>query len=243
MNPVATVAVTTVAVASNLSYAQPAAPPEVPASTASGLKYVEAASPSTTQSVPSNTSEEVSQMISRPKTPVEFVRNLKFIFDHDLLLNDDFYSEANLKNVFSLESAHVTRTVEQNGDGRISISSSHFLSIFPWVAIPGRVELTPTAQLVGGKAVHHTGRVTAGMNFLMHEGGPDFDESQRVFAETFTRLPPQPSPHGGPPPATAPHGNETWQYKQLADYAEKTLTIGFDPTGRLSSVLIGVKKN
>jgi hypothetical protein len=235
--------VTTVTVASNLSYAQPAALPEAAASMSNGLKYVPAASSLTVESVPPRAVEEVSQMISRPKTPIEFVKNLKFIFDNNLLLNDDFYSEANLKNVFNLESVHLTGSVEQNGDGRISISSSHFSSIFPWVAIPERIDLTPTAQLVGGKAVHHTGHVTAGMNFLMHEGGPDFDETQKVFAEKLIRLPPQPSPHGGPPAATAPHGNETWQYKQSDDQAEKTVTIGFDPAGRLSSVLISVRKS
>jgi hypothetical protein len=207
------------------------------------LKYVQAASSSTVESVPPQAAEKVSQMISRPQTPVEFIRNFKFIFDNNLLLKDAFYSEANLKNVFSLESVHVTDAVEQNGDDQISISSSHFLSIFPWVAIPGRIDLTPTAQLVGGKAVHQTGLVTAGINFFMDEGGPDFEESQKVFSEAFIRLPPEPSPHGGPPSATAPHGNETWQYKQMDDHSEKTLTIGFDPAGRLSSVRIDVKKN
>jgi hypothetical protein len=243
MNPVATVALTTVTVASNLSYAQPAAPPEAPASTTSGLKYVQVVKSPTTQSVPPHTSEEVSQMISRPETPVEFVRNIKLIFDNNVLLKDELYSEINLKNVFNLESVHITRGVEQDGSDRISISSSHFLSIFPWVAIPGRVDLTPSAQLVGGKAVHQTGLVTAGINFFMDEGGPDFEESQKVFSEAFIRLPPEPSPHGGPPSATAPHGNETWQYKQMDDHSEKTLTIGFDPAGRLSSVRIDVKKN
>src|SRR5689334_10465748 len=103
MNPVVTVAVTTVTVASNLSYAQAAARPEAAASTTSRLKYVQVAKSPTTQSVPPHTSEEVSQMISRPKTPIDFVRNCKFIFDNDLLLKDEFFSEENLKNFFSLD--------------------------------------------------------------------------------------------------------------------------------------------
>jgi hypothetical protein len=243
MNPVATVAVTTVTVASNLSYAQPATPPEVPASTASGLKYVEAASSPTTQSVPPHTSEEVSQMISRPKTPVDFVRNLKFIFDHDLLLNDDFFSEANLKDVFNLDDAEVFID-STDTERKISIIQNPPESVFPRIKASDFFGgSAPGAGMVGGKTVSQSGSVKAAINFGMVEVGPDFDTAWKIFAEKFVRLPPEPYPHGGPGMATAPHGNETWRYEQADVNLEKTLTIGFNPAGRLSHILIRIEKH
>jgi hypothetical protein len=76
----------------------------------------------------------------------------------------------------------------------------------------------------------------------MYEGGPDFDVTQKIFAKKFVYLPPEPSPHGSLPPASAPHGNQTWRYQQVDDQTEKTITIGFNPTGGLDSVLIKIKK-
>ncbi|QYD71859.1 hypothetical protein KZJ38_33380 [Paraburkholderia edwinii] len=243
MNPVATVAVTTVTVASNLSYAQPATPPEVPASTASGLKYVEAASSPTTQSVPPHTSEEVSQMISRPKTPIDFVRNFKFIFDHDLLLKDEFFSEENLKNFFNLNEVKVN-TDPVGADRNISFAANPPESIFPRIKASDFFGGWATgAGMVSGKTTHQSGLVTAAINFSMVEVGPDFDTAQKIFAEKFVRLPPEPYRHGGPPAATAPHGNEIWRYTLAGDQIEKTLTVGFNPAGKLSNILIKIEKH
>jgi len=230
-------------VASNLSYAQPAAPPEAPGSTTSGLKYVQVAKLPTTQSVPPHISEEVSQMISRPKTPVDFVRNLKFIFDHDLLLNDDFFSEANLKDVFNLDDAEVFID-STDTERKISIIQNPPESVFPRIKASDFFGgSAPGAGMVGGKTVSQSGSVKAVINFGMVEVGPDFDTAWKIFAEKFVRLPPEPYRHGGPPEATAPHGNETWRYTLAGDQIEKTLTVGFGPSGTLSNVLIQIEKH
>ncbi|WP_175693756.1 hypothetical protein [Burkholderia ambifaria] len=257
MKAVTAAAVATATVASNLSYAQPVPASDLPAALPGGLRYAQpddapqmapaltsrlnsaqqAGSP-TNQSVSPQGGKEATKMISRPKTPIEFVRNLKVIFDHDLLLRDDFYTDASLKNAFNLEDTGVIRTDEEKGDRRISVISSHFLSIFPWVKIPGRDDFMPSAQLVGGKTTHQSGAVTAGVNFGMREGGPNFDETKRIFGGNFVFLMPEPSPHGGPPAATAPHGNETWKYQRIDGKAERNITISFNPSGELSNIII-----
>ncbi|MGY6242761.1 hypothetical protein [Burkholderia ambifaria] len=55
-------------------------------------------------------------------------------------------------------------------------------------------------------------------------------------------LPPQPSPHGGLAAATAPDGNETWQYQQADGQLERAIAIGFKSVGEFYSVLIKIKK-
>lgn len=180
---------------------------------------------------------EVSQMISRPKLPVEFAMNLKYIFDHDLLLQDDFYSEANLKNVFALNEVSI---VNENHD--ISITANNFSGIFPRKKASelfgGSV---PSASLVGGKTpISDSTLVKAGINFGFDEGGPTFQETLRIFGEQFVRINSMPSPHGGPLPATAAHGNETWKYEHSVEKQEKSVTLGFNRTGELSNALIQI---
>ncbi|WP_321950079.1 hypothetical protein [Burkholderia cenocepacia] len=262
MKAVTAAAVATATVASNISYSQAVPASDLPAALPGSLRYAQPddapqmapvltsrlnsaqqASSPTNQSVSLQGGKEVTQMISRPKTPVEFVQNLKVIFDGDLLLQDAFYTEANLKDIFSLENTSVIES-RSDSEQRLSISGSVSNSIFP------RIETSEFfggsvagAGFVGGKTIHESGVVTAALNFGMYEGGPDFDAVVRIFANKFVRLPPEPFPHGGPGAPTAPHGSETWRYQQIGDQYEKTITAGFNSTGKLSNILIEVKKN
>ncbi|NTX42040.1 hypothetical protein HT749_01335 [Burkholderia cepacia] len=260
MKAITATAVATATVASNISYAQPAPASDMPAALPGSLRYTQPedapqmapaltsylnaaqqASLPKNQSVSPQGGKEVAQMISKPKTPIEFVQNLKVIFDENLLLQGAFYTEANLKDIFSLENVNVDSSIEDS-EQNISISGSVSDAIFPRIKTSdffGRS--TSGAQFVGGK-IDQSGVVRAGLNFGMYEGGPDFDASTKIFEKKFVRVPPQPSPHGGPGAATAPHGNETWKFEQIDDQTERAITIGFNSAGSLSSVLIQIKK-
>jgi hypothetical protein len=216
---VTTVAATATAAVSILSYAQP---------THIETPYINAP----------QAGMEVTQIISRPKLPIEFAKNLKYIFDHNLLLRDDFYSEANLKDIFNLNEISIV-----NEDHDISIAANNFSGIFPRKKAS---ELfggsAPSASLVGGKKRPGSpALVKAGLNFGMDEGGPDFSETFRIFGNEFVRLTPMPSPHGGPPLATATHGNEAWKYELTAGKIKKIMTLSFNPEGELSNVVIEIK--
>jgi hypothetical protein len=260
MKALTAAAVVTATVASNVSYAQPTALTEVPAPLTSSLRYAQPedtpqlhpalaskldyaqSSPPSVRPISPEAGEEANEIVSRPKTPVEFARNLQVIFDHDLLLQDDFYTEASLKNVFNLAEVRISGG-DDGAHRQVSIASSHFVSIFPWTAIPGRSDFTPSAQLVGARTIHESGLITAGINFGMDEGGPDFVLTWRIFGEKFSRLRLEPTPHGSPPPATAPHGNEKWRYQQVDGQTEKMITLGFNPAGQLDRVVIEINKN
>lgn len=156
MKAVTAAAVATATVASNITYAQPMPASDLPVALPGSLRYAQAengpqrapaltsqlnsvrqaASP-TNQSVSPQGGEEVTKMISRPKTPVEFVQNLKAIFDGDLLLQDGFYTEENLKDIFNLEKVNVDNNIEDSGKN-ISISGSVSDSIFPRIKTSDR---------------------------------------------------------------------------------------------------------
>jgi hypothetical protein len=76
------------------------------------------------QSIFSQTREEVSQMITRPKNQIELAKNLKFILDHDLELKDDFYTESSLIDAFNLDEVVIDKTDDENGDIRVSVISA-----------------------------------------------------------------------------------------------------------------------
>ena len=121
MRYIATTVMAAATMTSSLVLAQPAAPPAM-------------------QSVSPQAGEEVSHMISRPKTPTEYARNLKFIFDHNLLLQDEFYVEANLKDIFNLEEVSIVDRVISGAryrycgqPARFDISTDKGIRIFRWI--------------------------------------------------------------------------------------------------------------
>jgi hypothetical protein len=223
MRHAATTVMAAATMTSSLVFAQPTAPPAM-------------------QSGSPQAGEEARHMISRPTTPIEYARNLKFIFDHDLLLQDQFYAEANLKDVFNLEEVSIIN--ERNVAKRDFLILERLpISIFPRMESSDYVDgLTPAADFVGGKRGGADGTVTAGINFYMGESGPSFDETWRIFGEKFVRLDPMPHPHGSPPAAKAPHGNESWRYQLSGENAEKMVTLSFNPAGQLGRINLEVRK-
>ncbi|MFP3507040.1 hypothetical protein [Burkholderia sp. SIMBA_062] len=262
MKAVTAAAVATATVASNVSYAQPVPASDLPVALPGSLRYVrpddtpqmapaltshlnsaQQASSPTNQSISPQGGKEVTKMISRPKTPVEFVQNLKVIFDGDILLQDAFYTEANLKDIFNLEVASVIEKSD-GAERDISISGSVSDSVFPRIKTSEFFGGSAAgARFGGGKTIHQSGAVTAALNFGMYKGGPDFNAAMKIFANKFVRLPSEPFPHGGPGAPTAPHGSETWRCHQVAGQYERTITVGFNSAGNLSNILIEVKKN
>ncbi|WP_414441837.1 hypothetical protein [Burkholderia sp. 22PA0106] len=262
MKAMTVAAVATATVASNISYAQPAPVFHMPTALPGSLSYLQPedapqmkpaltshlnsaqqSDASAKQSIFPQGEKKMTKMISRPKTPIEFAQNLKTIFDDDLLLQDAFYIDANLKDVFNLDDVSIFD--KDNAENRrISIIASVPGSVIPLRKISEDVGgLIPGAEFVGGRTIHRSGAVTAVLNFGMYKGGPDFDTSERIFAKRFFRVPPRPSPHGGPGAATAPHGNETWRHQQINGQLEKEITVGFNSAGELCRVLIEFKNN
>jgi hypothetical protein len=173
------------------------------------------------QSVFTQTCEEVSQMIVRPKNQMDLAKNIKYIFDHDLELKDDFYTESGLIDAFNLDEVVINKIDDKNGDIRVSVISSRFSAIFPKSTNSDGTNFMPGAQILIRKTTHSTGLVSAGINFGMDEGGPKFDETWKIFGNEFTKLDPLFPAHGGPLPARALHGNESWRRKWVSDNFEK----------------------
>jgi hypothetical protein len=178
--------------------------------------------------------DKESQVVSKPKSPIEFVQNFKYIFDHDLLLKDNFYLEENIKNIFNLKIVKINKKDEE-----ILILSNDFSDVF-------RREKTqeafwwsmPSASLIVFKGYDASGLIRAGLSFGIKAGGPSFQETRQILGAKFELLNQVPSPHSVLSPATAAHGNESWRYELLEREVKKTITVAFNPGGELSNVQI-----
>jgi hypothetical protein len=186
---------------------------------------------------------EVTQMISRPKLPVEIAINLKYIFDHDLLLQGDFFSGVRVEEIFNATEVKVINT-DEDAKKRSNVSATKFDAVFPRaIATEVSSGSIKSATLWAGKTLHDSGLVTAGLNFSMKEGGPNFSETQRIFGADFALVPSRPFMHGGPLPATALHGNEAWVFRLVTGEIKRDITLGFNRAGELSAVIIGINQD
>ncbi|CAB3759023.1 hypothetical protein [Paraburkholderia solisilvae] len=236
MNPATTAAVVIVTMASTLSYAQPATPPE------RQLNYVQVANPSATQSAFVRAGEEGKTMILRPKSPVEFAKNLNAIFDQNALLEDNFYTENKLKEIFDLDEIRITSDdigAEHHTSIRANVSESVFPIIKTREFLGG---LISPAELMGEKAIDQSGSIKATIYFSMKKGGPNFDLTQKIFGKEFSHILPKPTPDGGPPMPAIPHAFEAWQYKEFGYHTIQTLTIRFNDEGELALIMIDIYK-
>jgi hypothetical protein len=203
------------------------------------VSYAQAVHVETPQSQTAASTVEETQMIVRPKLPIGFAKNLKFIFDHDLLLEDSFYTKNNLKKIFNLKNPNINK--EKN---HVSIIDTDFNEIFPRKNAPEHLGGSiASASLVGGKTDHENGSITAGINFSMDQGGPSFEEVKLIFGGALVFIPRMPSPHGGPLASTSRHGNENWEQKISELDIEKKIVLAFNPAGELSSVVIEIQKS
>lgn len=182
-------------------------------------------------------------MIVGPKNQREIFENLKYVVDHDLILQDSFYDEATLKNIFGLDSIDCTDEVI-DGDRKILILSNAFSTLFQKIYGSGYVNANINANLTGGKTTSKNGQIDAGINFYMSSGGPSFPETQFMFENKLVKLDPQfPGMYGRPQSARVPHGNETWRQRWTSNNLEKVLTLGFNNDAELARVIIEIYKN
>lgn len=194
-------------------------------------------------------------LISMPKTAVDFIKNIKYSFDNNLLLNDKFFDKNNICSVFSIveKSCDPAKTNKPDGTREISLYSGEFTGIFPAEQNSIQPNSTQrryptlgasivTAQISIYKKIDSRGIIKGGINFVTREGGPSFDETTKILnTDLFQVI--EMSPHGKIPlPITGAHGDETWRYETFDGNFKKILTVGFEENGNLGSILVQIEE-
>lgn len=190
-----------------------------------------------------SSSGRIDALILRPRTAIEIIENLEFIFRRNLLLDEGFYSRNGLAETFNFERLDIFNKRERGGvKSGVSIIGPLSRKIFPFVEVAGTNSVVPGASIVGGVSVFGNGSIKASVNFGVRRSDVDFDASISIFGLNFLREDERgrySHPERVPKP-TAVHGNESWIYREEVEGVKRFVRLSFNPAGYLSSIIVEV---
>lgn len=182
---------------------------------------------STTQAVkqiqpgmPQKSAKEIYRMVKKPENAIELLENIKLAVDDGLVLRQDFYTKENMHNFFGAIGERVD-LFPYEGNTIISIRGGDF-------GYPIKSSLQPLvhdrhpyikdeyilngAQFSGGINILPDGKTKGSIGFDFEEyDAPTAEDIEKVFGKNWRQFNPMRT-DGPPPMATAPHGNENWDY-------------------------------
>lgn len=166
--------------------------------------------------------------VQAPAAGIDFLRNVKWLIDHAVLTREDFYTPENMQRFFGIDAVPMRSATGAIGVDKATKPEREDASRCEYSFGRGESSGTPTASF----RVHcRYGKPTM----------PTFDEVEAVFGRGWRDglIVFGPSPHGGPAPARAKHGNQVMVY----DFSKLRLTrmvIGFDRDGNFDYLLVEV---
>lgn len=165
--------------------------------------------------------------VRAPAYGIDFLRNVKWLIDNVALLREDFYTPENMRRFFGIDAVPM-----RNATGAIRVDRTRTPERDP-----------PRCDYVLGRG-ESSGTQKASLQVDCRYGKPTmltFDEVETVFGKGWRDglLVFGPSPHGGPAPARAKHGNQGMVY----DFGKPRFTrmvIGFDRDGNFDHLRVEV---
>ncbi|QBR00598.1 hypothetical protein [Paraburkholderia pallida] len=237
MKPATPIVITAAALSSSLAFAQMPTPGIV-VSTENQSGYV-----------------EMHELISMPKTAIDFIKNIKYAFDNNLLLDDHFFEKNNVCNAFSIdEKSCIPHEIHQpDGTHGISFYSGDFVGIFPREQNsiepnstqhhnPPPGSSISTAQISILKTANPLGIVNGEISLITRKDGPNFNETTNALDVNLHQVFEIPLHGVMPPPSIDAHGNETWKYETSNQNFRKNLVISFREDGTLMSIRAEIEK-
>jgi hypothetical protein len=197
---------------------------------------------------------EMKNLSRNPKSVSDFIVNIKYAFDHNLLLDDNFFKKENACDAFSIEVEFCTpKEIHlQDGTHEITLRASNFVEIFPEERILSQAapaqgneahrDSIPAAQILIDKTIDTSGTTRGLINFNTRTGGPNFNETIKILNANLSQVIEIPPPGKIQLPITGPHGDETWEHEFAAGYFTKKLVISFHEDGTLKSMLVEMKE-
>ena len=169
--------------------------------------------------------------IRPPATAVDLLTNLKWAFDHDALVREDFFAPSTLRKVFGVD-VGLQRLVNGNVSNFaiVKATAAEFRALDPASRAYGQFCTYHANRYVkaAGKA---NGSLSIDCTFR-RTGMPSFEEVEQVFGprQPHSPLLDVPSPHGPPrQPVYVTHGNEKMQYDFSDTDVNRSLLVKFAP--------------
>lgn len=189
-----------------------------------------------TSSDTSTSTTEMFAMVKKPSTLIELLSNIKVALDNGLLIQDSFYSEANLKHFFGANK--ISWRAPENDPGKKWVNVSEFGDMVKPVTVGNNV--FSGIDCSAGKTVngHEKTNASVKLLFMGSEESLSFEKVVQLFGPGWQQDPYLPFPPSGKifKTPTHPHGNERIKYVYDNPRGRRSIEIEFGHDGTLYTI-------
>jgi hypothetical protein len=196
--------------------------------------------PALVQSTQSNKrlDKEFIAMVKAPATSRDVLERMKSALDENLLVQQDFFKDENLKRFFGL--TDIQSGVGAKNPGDLWAAGHDFGGIFKGAEVDGNFYHGANFSLI--RSAGASGKIKGVVKLVIPGILPKpsalyFDNVENVFGKTWERIN-ETLPDGPLPPPTGPHGNERIKYVIDDSLFNKTINVSFYGDGSLAGILI-----
>ncbi|MDD2829998.1 MAG: hypothetical protein PHW18_10530 [Sulfuricurvum sp.] len=185
-------------------------------------------------------------VLKEPKTVEELLKNLKYAYDHDWFLNDDFYAEQTLKRVLGSHNDELhTYYFNNQGDEVNHLIENGKLQSYGHNFKYRQHRSDKQAQLIlnGIQAGYRKGK-GGSFHVAFESGVVFFEEAEAVFGRGWTKKDARETftDSWTPSPATSEYGNLVMEYFKESEKSKGYIGIFTNEDGSVNSITIGTQE-
>lgn len=185
-------------------------------------------------------------VLKEPKTVEDLLKNLKYAYDHDWFMNDDFYAESTLKRVLGSNNDELhTHYFNNHGDEVDSLTDTGMLRSlgFNFKYRQHRSDKKAKSIVRDIEAGYRKGK-GGSFHLVFNIGEVFFEEVEAVFGTGWKKQDPNEYFTNGwtPSPATSEYGNWMMEYFKESEMLKGYIGIFTNEDGSVNSIEIGTQE-
>lgn len=185
-------------------------------------------------------------VLKEPKTVEELLKNLKYAYDHDWFMNDDFYAESTLKRVLGSNNDELhTYYFNNQGDEVDHLIENGKLRSYGHNFKYRQHRSDKQAQLIlhGIQAGYRKGK-GGGLSLNLQPGVVFFEEVEAVFGTGWNKKDPLDVFTNGwtPSPATSEYGNCVMEYFKESETSKGFIGIFTNEDGSINNIRLSIQE-
>lgn len=179
--------------------------------------------------------------VKKPDTPTALLENMKFAMGHHLLLNEDFYTEENLKRISGGTSA--TRSVIANPNVQIWIVGGLESLFSPELMAHDKTQFQGAESRFWERTDDGPMQASWSLLFDSNDGHLNFKDVENIFGNNWKEAIELLTMHSiAKPAATKPYGNSHIIYDNGGQHPSQSLELEFKPDASLNKIILFEKK-
>lgn len=191
------------------------------------------------------TKKEKYTVLKEPKTVEELLKNLKYAYDHDWFLNDDFYAESTLKRVLGSDNDELhTHYFNNHGDEVDSLTDTGMLRSLGFNFKYRQHHSDKEAKSIVRDIEAGYDKTGGGLSLSLQPGAVFFEEAEAVFGAGWVSVDPDDVYTNGwtPSTATSEYGNSVMVYHRDSARLMRTITILTNEDGSVDNLRLSIQE-